>query len=157
MSSDFIPAADASLLPSGPLASILIGILFGVVAYLYMLYKDSTRKPPPPPRELPTDLKLTHQELKKYNGETPGVPIYIAIKGKIYDVGLTNTHYGPGGSYHVFAGREPNRGLAKMSTDEKDAIPSTEGLTRPEIDALNNWSEFFINKYQCVGEVVASK
>jgi predicted heme/steroid binding protein len=44
-----------------------------------------------------------------YNGEDPKKPIYLALNGTIYDVSAGKTTYGPGGSYHHFAGRDAAR------------------------------------------------
>jgi membrane-associated progesterone receptor component len=44
--------------------------------------------------------------------------IYIAIKGKVYDVTKGAQFYGVDGPYHVFAGRDASRALARLSFDE---------------------------------------
>jgi membrane-associated progesterone receptor component len=52
--------------------------------------------------------KLTIEELNQYNGKG-GAPIYVCIKGKIFDVSTRPDLYGIGGSYALFAGREISR------------------------------------------------
>lgn len=47
---------------------------------------------------------FTSEELKSYNGEKNSKGLYLAILGKVYDVGSGKKHYGPGGSYNCFAG-----------------------------------------------------
>lgn len=37
------------------------------------------------------------------------MPIYVALNGTIYDVSASPEFYGPGGSYHFFAGRDATR------------------------------------------------
>jgi predicted heme/steroid binding protein len=54
-------------------------------------------------------ISLTEEELAKYNGVQPDLPIYIALNGSIYDVSAGQKTYGPGGSYHFFAGRDAAR------------------------------------------------
>ena len=44
-----------------------------------------------------------------YNGVDPKKPIYLALNGSIYDVSAGQKTYGPGGSYHFFAGRDAAR------------------------------------------------
>jgi predicted heme/steroid binding protein len=44
-----------------------------------------------------------------YNGEDPSKPIYVALNGSIYDVSAGANTYGPGGSYHFFAGKDAAR------------------------------------------------
>ncbi|MCJ1355820.1 MAG: hypothetical protein MMC33_005812 [Icmadophila ericetorum] len=52
---------------------------------------------------------LTDSELSLYNGTSPHLPIYLALNGTIYDVSASPHTYGPGGSYHFFAGRDATR------------------------------------------------
>lgn len=52
---------------------------------------------------------LTPAELALYNGSSPDLPIYLSINHTIFDVSASPHTYGPGGSYHVFAGRDATR------------------------------------------------
>ncbi|KAK6084525.1 Membrane steroid-binding protein 1 [Seiridium cupressi] len=56
-------------------------------------------------------IHLTPAELLAYDGSDPEKPIYLAINGTIYDVSANSRTYGPGGSYHVFAGVDAARGF----------------------------------------------
>jgi hypothetical protein len=49
-----------------------------------------------------TEVLFTKEELKKYSETSSG--LYLAILGKVYDVGKGEKFYGPGGSYHFFTG-----------------------------------------------------
>ena len=83
------------------------------------------------------------------------VRILIALKGTVYNVTQGKAFYGPGGSYHIFAGRDASRGLAKMSLEVKDVDdPSIDDLNLSEIDAMNNWAEKLAAKYPIVGHLV---
>lgn len=55
---------------------------------------------------------FTTAELAQYNGEDDSPGLYIAILGSVYNVEKGKKHYGPDGSYHVFAGLayKPNTG-----------------------------------------------
>jgi hypothetical protein len=44
-----------------------------------------TSKPDETKLDPPKDTPFTKAELSKYNGSDPSTPIYVAIKGKIYD------------------------------------------------------------------------
>ncbi|NCF40367.1 MAG: hypothetical protein GWP75_09650, partial [Planctomycetia bacterium] len=74
---------------------------------------------PDPPRD------FTLEQLKKFNGvvteddkfNPDAGKIYISLKGEVYDVTAAANMYGPGASYHLFAGRDASRALAKMSFD----------------------------------------
>jgi predicted heme/steroid binding protein len=49
-----------------------------------------------------------------------GKPIYIALTGEVFDVSEASNFYGEGGPYHLFAGRDASRSLAKSSFGEHD-------------------------------------
>ena len=56
-------------------------------------------------------IYLTTAELTKYDGSDPSLPIYLAVNGTIFDVSAGAQTYGPGGSYHAFAGHDASRGF----------------------------------------------
>jgi membrane-associated progesterone receptor component len=99
-------------------------------------------------------LEFTEEELVKYNGSDSSKPIYVAIKGRVFDVSSGKNFYGPGGSYAVFAGKDASRALAKMSKNEEDVSASLDGLTEKEIGVLEDWEKKFEAKYSVVGRVV---
>jgi predicted heme/steroid binding protein len=68
-------------------------------------------------------------ELTKYDGPDPTKPIYLALNGTIYDVSASPQTYGPGGSYHFFAGRDAARAFLTGCFAE-DAIPDLRGVER---------------------------
>ncbi|KAL3330115.1 hypothetical protein AABB24_034131 [Solanum stoloniferum] len=93
------------------------------------------------------NMELTADELKAYDGSDPSKPIYVAIKGRIFDVSAGNSFYGPGGPYCMFAGKDASRALAKMSKNEEDVSPSLDGLSEKEMGVLNDWETKFEAKY----------
>ncbi len=101
-------------------------------------------------------MELTLQQLKEYDGTDPSKPIYVAIKGRIFDVTTGKSFYGPGGAYAMFAGKDASRALAKMSKNEDDVVASLDGLSDKEIGVLNDWESKFEAKYPIVGSVVSS-
>jgi len=106
-------------------------------------------KPKPEPRD------FTREELRQFDGSTPGQPIYIGIKGKVYDVSPRADFYGPSGPYGCFAGRDASRALAMGSLEEKDiANHSLEGLDASELEALEEWIQSYEMKYDVVGTIV---
>jgi hypothetical protein len=48
------------------------------------------------------EMVFTKEALKKYTEASKG--LYLAILGKVYDVGKGEKFYGPSGSYHSFTG-----------------------------------------------------
>ncbi|GAB1738975.1 hypothetical protein NU219Hw_g3743t1 [Hortaea werneckii] len=70
---------------------------------------------------------LTDAELALYNGTDPLKPVLLALNGTIYDVSEGRRVYGPGGSYHVFAGRDAARGFVTGCFAE-DGTPDLRGV-----------------------------
>lgn len=118
-----------------------------------------------------TDRLFTEDELKLYKGIPPenlpegpcdrvDAEILVALKGNVYDVSYGGTeHYGPGGSYHLFAGIDASRALAKMSFDPADVNSSDlSDLTDEQLKILDDWEEKFQKKkrYPIVGRLVSS-
>eukprot|EP00640_Fibrocapsa_japonica_P002373 CAMPEP_0113938032 /NCGR_PEP_ID=MMETSP1339-20121228/4470_1 /TAXON_ID=94617 /ORGANISM="Fibrocapsa japonica" /LENGTH=278 /DNA_ID=CAMNT_0000940963 /DNA_START=93 /DNA_END=929 /DNA_ORIENTATION=+ /assembly_acc=CAM_ASM_000762 len=107
---------------------------------------------PDPPRNFTAD------QLKEYNGESQE-KIYLSMKGKVFDVSRKTQSYGPEGPYHLFAGRECGRSLAKMSFEEEDlGTARVDDLSSMEKDQLKNWMEDFefYKQYPVVGRLVAA-
>jgi predicted heme/steroid binding protein len=42
-------------------------------------------------------LRLTKAELAQHDGSDASLPLYIAVRGRIYDVSAGRSFYGPGG------------------------------------------------------------
>ncbi|KAH7419366.1 cytochrome b5-like heme/steroid binding domain-containing protein [Cadophora sp. MPI-SDFR-AT-0126] len=70
---------------------------------------------------------LTDSDLKAFDGSDPTKPIYLAINGTIYDVTAGERHYGPGGSYHFFAGKDASRAFV-TNCFEEDGNPDLRGV-----------------------------
>ncbi|XP_062165462.1 probable steroid-binding protein 3 [Alnus glutinosa] len=100
-------------------------------------------------------MEVTPQQLSQYNGTDPSKPIYVAVKGRIFDVTNGKSFYGPGGPYALFAGKDASRALAKMSKNDEDVSPTLDGLSEKEIEVLNDWEKKFEAKYPVVGRVAS--
>ncbi|POR39162.1 hypothetical protein TPAR_00632 [Tolypocladium paradoxum] len=99
----------------------------------------------------PKDDPISPDELAKANG-VDGGECYVAIKGKVYDV-TGNKAYQPGGSYHVFAGKDASKALGKTSTKPEDVQADWSDLDEKEKGVLNDWVTFFSKRYNIVGVV----
>lgn len=104
---------------------------------------------------------FTPLDLLPYDG-TKDMPVYLGIRGRVFDVTAGKNFYGPNGPYANFAGRDASRGLACGSFDEdmltKDLegpLDKLEGLGPDEMEALKGWEERFLEKYLVVGKLVA--
>ena len=95
-------------------------------------------------------------EIKKCDG-SKGNPIFILIRGDVFDVTKGANFYGPGAGYHGFAGRDATIMLATMKTDPND--PSLVGktfdkLTAAELETLEHWyTNVFTKKYSMIGHL----
>lgn len=99
-------------------------------------------------------MELTLEQLKEFDGSDPSKPIYVAIKGRVFDVSTGTSFYGPGGAYAMFAGKDASRALAKMSKNEDDVVGSLDGLTDKEMGVLLDWEKKFEAKYPIVARLV---
>jgi membrane-associated progesterone receptor component len=138
--------------------NIFLLSLFIFLVYLQLKPKTSPTLPKAPP---PTVFKtFTPKTLLPYNGEN-NMPVYLAVRGKVFDVTSGRNFYGPGGPYANFAGRDASRGLAFGSFDEdmltKDLdgpLDKLEDLEQDQWEALSGWEERFNEKYLVVGKLV---
>jgi membrane-associated progesterone receptor component len=113
---------------------------------------------------LPASKEFKRSELAPFKGtqEVPAgrvdAPIYVGIKGKVVDVSFGGKEfYGPGETYHIFAGIDASRALAKMSFNEEDLKNSSiDDLTPEQLKVLDDWEKKFITtkKYPVVGTIV---
>ncbi|KAG9399116.1 hypothetical protein AC1031_012074 [Aphanomyces cochlioides] len=151
-------------------SEVLLGVGMAVAAiFMIQSFLSSPQAPTRvPPSQKPASKKeeepvkqryFTLEELRVFNGENDK-PIYIAIKGVVYDVSRKRDFYGPGEGYHLFAGREAARALAKMSFEPAD-LDNTDisDLSFMEKEILKDWIEKFTdyNAYPIVGRVLEKK
>jgi len=106
--------------------------------------------------KLPADLGsvriFTDQEIAKFDGTKAGVPIYMAVKGVVFDVTSGKEFYGVGTSYHALAGKDCTQAVAKMSLDPKDLNNDVTTLTDRQLQSLDEiFSGTYQTKYPVVG------
>jgi membrane-associated progesterone receptor component len=141
-----------------PINLILLSLLL-LLAYNTLKPRPKVVLPAAPP---PILFKtFTPPTLLPFNG-TNNCPVYLAVRGCVFDVSSGRNFYGPGGPYENFAGRDASRGLACGSFDEdmltKDLeapLDDLKGLGEEEMEALRGWEERFSEKYLVVGRLVA--
>jgi len=98
--------------------------------------------------------QYTDTDLLSYDGSDTEKPILLAINGTIYDVSNGRRHYGPGGSYHFFAGRDASRAFVTNCFQE-DGNPDMRGvedmyipLDNEEVDGLYTKGELKVLREQ---------
>lgn len=102
------------------------------------------------------DFTMTLEQLSEMDGRTETTPIYISVKGNIYDVSAAREMYGPGGAYSGFSGRDATRGFANGCMEERCMTSSLEGLTEVERKEIDRWVELYHNhdKYTYIGRLL---
>ena len=144
---------------ASPINLILVSSLVLLIYYRLRPSTAPALPKAPPPLVFKT---FTPPALKPYNGEK-NMPVYLAVRGKVFDVTPGRNFYGPGGPYENFAGRDASRGLACGSFDEDMLTKDLDGpldelkdLEGDQLEALRDWEERFNEKYLVVGKLVAT-
>ncbi|KAK3148056.1 hypothetical protein QOZ80_3BG0290060 [Eleusine coracana subsp. coracana] len=121
---------------------LLLAFLAALLAVLLQLYR--LRKP-----------KLwTLDELSRYNGTDEGLPILLGILGSVFDVTKGRSHYGPGGGYHHFAGRDASRAFVSGNFTGDGLTDSLQGLSSMEVNSIVDWRKMYFEKYTYAGKLV---
>ncbi|KAF2724881.1 cytochrome b5-like Heme/Steroid binding domain-containing protein [Polychaeton citri CBS 116435] len=157
--SDTVVEPQVSTLAS-PVNLVLLGI-FVILVFMRLRPNKSASSITLPKAPPPTVFKVfTPPELEPYNG-TKDMPVYLAVRGNVFDVSPGRNFYGPGGPYANFAGRDASRGLAcgsfdpsMLTEDLNGPLDKLEDLGKEEMEALRGWEERFDEKYLIVGRLV---
>ncbi|XP_068194902.1 neudesin [Antennarius striatus] len=95
---------------------------------------------------------FTEEELNRYDGSEEGQPIYMAVKGVVFDVTKGKEFYGKDAPYNALVGKDSTRAVAKMSLDPEDLTSDTTGLTEEQLESLDDVFEgTYKKKYPIVG------
>ncbi|XP_025103508.1 neudesin-like isoform X2 [Pomacea canaliculata] len=82
----------------------------------------------------------------------PKKPIYMAVKGVVFDVSKGINFYGKGASYNALVGKDSSRGVAKMSLEPEDLTHDISGLEPDVLKALDDvFQGTYMAKYPVVG------
>lgn len=90
----------------------------------------------------------------------PGKSLYLALEDPssdvitVFDVSAGASFYGPGGAYHVFAGKNATHGLATTSVDPSQVVGDTSKLTEKQKQTQKQWWDKYMSKYSVVGYLV---
>ena len=95
------------------------------------------------------------EELQRYNGlnDDERGPLLMAVKGDVFNVYKGRNFYGPGGEYHIMAGRDATRFLAKNRLEEESDEEKAVELNIAERANLEAWYWAIKNKYDRVGSL----
>ncbi|KAE8706761.1 Membrane-associated progesterone-binding protein 4 [Hibiscus syriacus] len=94
------------------------------------------------------------EELALYNGTDNSLPILLGILGSVFDVTKGKSHYGVGGGYHHFAGRDASRAFVSGNFTGDGLTDSLRGLSNTEVHSVVGWRDFYFRSYKFVGRLV---
>ncbi|KAJ8412356.1 hypothetical protein AAFF_G00126920 [Aldrovandia affinis] len=97
---------------------------------------------------------LRENDLSSYNGESKSQRLYLSILGQVFDVSKGLKHYGPGGGYHFFAGKDASRAFVTGDFSETGQTDDLSGLSPTQIVALFDWLDFYQKDYEPVGRLI---
>lgn len=94
---------------------------------------------------------VTKQELANHgpNADNP----WVAVLGQIYDVTTGKRHYGDGGSYNFFAGKDGSRAYSTGQFDDAGLTDDVMGMNAQQIGEIYHWINIFSKKYSYVGRL----
>ncbi|XP_042611997.1 neuferricin-like isoform X1 [Cyprinus carpio] len=97
---------------------------------------------------------LTEDELSLYSGGENSKGLYLAILGQVFDVEKGRKHYGPGGGYHFFTGKDASRAFITGDFTEAGLTSDVSDFTDSQIVALYDWLSFYQRDYTPVGKLI---
>uniref|UniRef100_A0A1A8F333 Neuron derived neurotrophic factor n=2 Tax=Nothobranchius korthausae TaxID=1143690 RepID=A0A1A8F333_9TELE len=99
---------------------------------------------------------FTEEELERFDGTQEGQPIYMAVKGVVFDVTRGKEFYGKDAPYNALVGKDSTRAVAKMSLDPSDLTSDTADLTDEQLKSLDQiFESTYKAKYPIVGYTAA--
>lgn len=121
-----------------------LGFLVAVAAFFLSFYN----------KRAPLQRLWTAEELAVYNGTDERLPILLGILGSVFDVSKGRSHYGPGGGYRHFTGRDASRAFVSGNFTGDGLTDSLQGLTSTEVNSIIDWRKFYHERYIFVGKLV---
>ncbi|RDY06066.1 Membrane-associated progesterone-binding protein 4 [Mucuna pruriens] len=95
------------------------------------------------------------EELALFNGTDGGLPILLGILGSVFDVTKGKSHYGSGGGYNHFSGRDASRAFVSGNFTGDGLTDSLRGLSSTEVvKSIVEWRDFYHKTYKYVGKLV---
>ncbi|XP_061461448.1 neuferricin isoform X2 [Rhineura floridana] len=96
---------------------------------------------------------LSAADLGRYTEAEGGAGLYLAVLGQVFDVQRGRKHYGPGGAYSFFAGKDASRAFATGDFTPAGLVDDISGLSPSEMLAIQNWLSFYRKNYVPIGKV----
>ncbi|CAL5203493.1 unnamed protein product [Lathyrus oleraceus] len=129
---------------TSPISGIALFVLF-----IALLLRFSINFPTSHSKRL-----FSSEELSLFNGTDQGLPILLGILGSVFDVTKGKSHYGSGGGYNHFAGRDASRAFVSGNFTGDGLTDSLRNLSSTEVKSVVDWRDFYIRSYTYVGKLV---
>lgn len=97
---------------------------------------------------------FTVEELALYNGTDASLPIFLGILGSVFDVTKGKSHYGEGGGYNHFSGRDASRAFVSGNFTGDGLTDSLRALSSTQVKSVIEWRDFYFKSYIFVGKLV---
>uniref|UniRef100_A0A183CD85 Cytochrome b5 heme-binding domain-containing protein n=1 Tax=Globodera pallida TaxID=36090 RepID=A0A183CD85_GLOPA len=94
---------------------------------------------------------FTSDRLALHDGSDSSKPIYLAILGQVFDVDKGRKHYGMGGGYHFFAGKDATRTFVSGDFSSSGDCSDASELSESELLSVQDWITFYEREYRLVG------
>ncbi|XP_035692675.1 neudesin-like [Branchiostoma floridae] len=133
-------------------------VLVVLAVLLSFVSSDGPTEPPDPAAEFletqgdkPFRI-FTKEDIARYNGEDESQPIYMAVKGVVFDVTSGKDFYGKGAGYNALAGKDATRAVAKWSLEPEDLNSDISDLSEEQLKSLEEvYKGVYLAKYPVVG------
>ncbi|XP_002960491.2 membrane-associated progesterone-binding protein 4 [Selaginella moellendorffii] len=99
---------------------------------------------------------FTSESLSQFDGASKELPIYLSILGSVFDVTSGRQHYGIGGSYHHFSGRDATRAFVSGNFTGDGLSDSVRGLSPIEVKRIGDWRGFYHRSYSYIGKLIGT-
>jgi len=98
-------------------------------------------------------IYLTRDQLRKYDGSDLSKPIYLSVRGKIFDVTAGRRHYSPQSAYGWYSGKETEMIFGKMCYKEECLDDTVESMTPEQLKEVDYWENFYEvhDEYELIG------
>lgn len=94
---------------------------------------------------------FTKEEVAKYVTEEK---LYLCILGHVFDVTKGKGYYKTGETYHCFIGRDGTRAFVSGNFTEDELTEDIDDISGTEALELNNWLDFYTEKYVFKGHLI---
>ncbi|XP_064838477.1 neuferricin isoform X2 [Oncorhynchus masou masou] len=128
----------------------IISFIFVLVAILLLRQDWANITVDAPHSTVPPARLIIKDELSLYTGEADSKGLYLAILGQVFDVEKGMKHYGPGGGYRFFAGKDASLSFVTGDFTDTGLTDDLSSLSPAQVVSLYDWLAFYHKDYEPV-------